>query len=548
MALSVFYSYAHEDQELRDRLEIALAGLRHQGLIESWHDRCIGAGEEWQGQIDKHINSADIILLLISPDFIASDYCYGIEMQRALERHRLKQAKVIPIILEPVDWSGAPFAKLQPLPRDGKPVTLWTHRNEAFLDIANGIREVVRRYHRPAPAGPFSTAVLPDEAPRSRVLDAALPSQVVQGRATELLVLIRLPGSAGLNGALLADDDADPRPQDVRSKPFEVMFPLGTMGQPEPLKVTIEVTSPDFHPASQRKNVFIPVNADSEICAFVLTPQRTGQLTVFVELQWEDAQRGHRRLRTNCLGDTSGEHREAPMNVVSMPLMVLITPPPADPPRGHMSVLRGSWVPILVALIGVLGASIAAIIGKLPELSCDRPAKSIAIVKAPFSVSDLFKPGDFMGDGENGENYLEINEGFTGNPRPGDSDGICTRIRYKQRGEKGFAGIYWAWPDHNWGDKPGRRVVGASKISFWAAGENGREVVEFKAGGIEGKQFFDTFQAVLGQRRLTKEWTRFEIDLQGKDLSDVIGGFAWDAAANWNDFPLTFYLDDIRYE
>ena len=112
-------------------------------MIDEWHDRRIGAGQEWAGAIDEHLNSADFVLLLVSADFLASDYCYDLEMTRALERHDAGDACVIPVILRSVDWRGAPFAKLQALPRDAKPVTSWPDRDEAFTDVARGIRQVV---------------------------------------------------------------------------------------------------------------------------------------------------------------------------------------------------------------------------------------------------------------------------------------------------------------------------------------------------------------------------------------------------------------------
>ena len=122
-AVEVFYSYAHKDEKLRNALVEHLSTLRRQGYISEWHDRHILAGTDWAQEIDAHLNSASLILLLISPSFIASDYCYGIEMQRALERHHARQARVIPVILRPTDLSGTPFAALQFLPTDGKAVT-----------------------------------------------------------------------------------------------------------------------------------------------------------------------------------------------------------------------------------------------------------------------------------------------------------------------------------------------------------------------------------------------------------------------------------------
>ena len=117
-APEVFFSYSHNDEELRDKLEKHLSSLKRQSVISLWHDRSISAGNEWAGQIDQHINSAQIILLLVSADFLSSDYCYDIELSRALERHKAGEATVIPIILRPVDWRGSPFSKLQALQRN----------------------------------------------------------------------------------------------------------------------------------------------------------------------------------------------------------------------------------------------------------------------------------------------------------------------------------------------------------------------------------------------------------------------------------------------
>jgi hypothetical protein len=141
--VEVFYSYAHEDEVLRNELEKHLSLLKQQGLIDAWHDREIGAGTEWQQEIDTHLNSAGIILLLISPDFMSSDYCSDIEVKRAMERHRAGAARVIPIILRRVDWHGAVFGKLQALPMDGKPVSQWLDRDDAFYEIVKGIRKVI---------------------------------------------------------------------------------------------------------------------------------------------------------------------------------------------------------------------------------------------------------------------------------------------------------------------------------------------------------------------------------------------------------------------
>ena len=117
--------------------------LKRERVISGWHDRKIKPGTEWKGQIDAHLESAQIVLLLISADFLASDYCYDIEMDRALARYDAGEAQVIPIILRPCDWPYSRFGKLQALPRDGKPVSAWPTHDQAFNEVARGIRRVV---------------------------------------------------------------------------------------------------------------------------------------------------------------------------------------------------------------------------------------------------------------------------------------------------------------------------------------------------------------------------------------------------------------------
>lgn len=179
---SVFFSYSHADEALRNQLETQLSMLKRQGVIETWHDRRIGAGREIHSSIDEHINTDDIILLLVSSDFLASDYCYEIEMQRAMQRHESGEALVIPVILRACDWHDAPFGKLKAVPLDGKPVTQWPDIDEAFLQVAKAVREAVRsttnaQTQTPARTVPTSSASISvsplPEAPRSSNLRLA---------------------------------------------------------------------------------------------------------------------------------------------------------------------------------------------------------------------------------------------------------------------------------------------------------------------------------------------------------------------------------------
>src|SRR5262245_37578502 len=141
--LEVFFSYSHLDQALCNELNAHLAALRRQSVIKNWTDRKITAGDEWRDEIEKHLDSADLILLLVSADFLNSDFCYLIETSRALIRHESGDARVIPVIVRPVEWQGLPIGKLQALPKDSKPVTSWTNRDEAWLNVAQGVRKAI---------------------------------------------------------------------------------------------------------------------------------------------------------------------------------------------------------------------------------------------------------------------------------------------------------------------------------------------------------------------------------------------------------------------
>jgi TIR domain/Type I restriction modification DNA specificity domain len=125
-------------------LEKHLGIMKRQDQITVWYDQDISAGKQWKDEIDSHLNTANIILLLISPDFMNSDYCYSVEMQRALQRHKDGDARVIPVLLRPVDWENAPFSKLQVLPTNSIPVNSWNKLDDAFVNVAREIRKVVQ--------------------------------------------------------------------------------------------------------------------------------------------------------------------------------------------------------------------------------------------------------------------------------------------------------------------------------------------------------------------------------------------------------------------
>jgi len=145
MPVKIFFCYAREDEPLLNELKKHLRPLQYEGLIDVWYDRDVSAGTEWETVIKQHLNAAEIILLLVSPDFMSSKYCYGVEMKLALERRKRGEAEVIPVILRHVYWHGGPLGKLQALPTDGKPVTDpgWHNPDRAFFDVTTGIRNVL---------------------------------------------------------------------------------------------------------------------------------------------------------------------------------------------------------------------------------------------------------------------------------------------------------------------------------------------------------------------------------------------------------------------
>ncbi len=143
--ISLFYSYSHKDEDLRLKLETHLSALRRGGLIAEWHDRKLEPGDAWRDEIDRHLASADIVLLLVSSDFIASDYCWGEEMTKALARHARDEARIIPVILRHCRWRNTPLGSLQAVPKDARPIKAWPDEDAAFDDVAAAIERSLQQ-------------------------------------------------------------------------------------------------------------------------------------------------------------------------------------------------------------------------------------------------------------------------------------------------------------------------------------------------------------------------------------------------------------------
>jgi tetratricopeptide (TPR) repeat protein len=210
--IEVFCSYAHEDASLLGELKTHLAGLQRQGRISTWYDRQIKAGTNWAEVIDTHLESASLILLLVSSDFLASDYCFEIEMQRAMRRHEASTAQVIPIIVRPCDWTHTPFARLQSLPRDGKPVTEWPNSDSAWNDVTASIRRAIDDLSVLAASAPRATqsAIWNVPYPRNSFFTGRndvlkrLHKQLLAGHPTDLSQPQAISGLGGIGKTQIA--------------------------------------------------------------------------------------------------------------------------------------------------------------------------------------------------------------------------------------------------------------------------------------------------------------------------------------------------------
>ena len=209
--IKVFYSYAHKDEGLRRELDAALAVLRRNGVIQDWSDRSILPGGNWTEEIDDKLASADLVLLLISSDFVQSEYCWGVELQAALARHQAGKARVVPILLRPVYWKGAPFAKLQALPPDGKPVTEWEPRDRGWATVAEGIDDLASELMRQLPRQQATPRRARWPRPLMHLVGREAEVRAVREKLAADACLLTLNGPAGVGKSHLAlEVGADP--------------------------------------------------------------------------------------------------------------------------------------------------------------------------------------------------------------------------------------------------------------------------------------------------------------------------------------------------
>jgi hypothetical protein len=325
-AISIFYSYSHVDELLRNELAKHLSIIERAGWIREWHDRKILPGDEWDKKISQYLEKADLILLLISSDFLSSSYCQDIETARAIELHEKGRARVVPVILRPVIWQASPLSRFQALPRDARPVTQWPDRDLAFVNICEGILAIVITWGTageaevPSPASPRSTPLLDgiSEA-RKRILDAALPARVLVNKTTVLAVMVRREQSSGLRRVLELDATYGVGAEDVRStKSFPIRFVSDPDGVLIPVELVLKLESPDFEIALKEKSIAVPARGDSDPRVLLLTPLHEGELVVHLELWQNNSSIAQCLLRTNAVSDEAKVTRK--QRLVSVPL------------------------------------------------------------------------------------------------------------------------------------------------------------------------------------------------------------------------------------
>jgi hypothetical protein len=151
MTIKVFISYSHKDEQHKDSLDEHLAMLKRNCVIDAWHDRKIVAGEKWAEEISENLEQSELILFLISSSFLASDYCFSNEMQRAIAMHEEGRAQLIPILIRPCDWASSELSKFQAVPKDAKPISTWTNHDEAWLDAICGIKRHLEKFQSTSP-------------------------------------------------------------------------------------------------------------------------------------------------------------------------------------------------------------------------------------------------------------------------------------------------------------------------------------------------------------------------------------------------------------
>ena len=201
MAVKVFISYSHKDEPYKDQLVAHLSALKNLGVIQQWDDRQIELGQQWDNQINTAMNDAELILLLVSSDFLASDYIVGKEISTALERSKRNETKLVPIIVRPCDFADTPLAQFQATPKNAKPISTWSNQDEAFLDVIQHLKMILMPQKSSAPAWISPSNEAPAVANSAPHFDADEIRNMIASNKIELAI------SALTNDAKTADKE-----------------------------------------------------------------------------------------------------------------------------------------------------------------------------------------------------------------------------------------------------------------------------------------------------------------------------------------------------
>lgn len=367
--IQVFCIYSHQDRALRDELVKHLELLRQSLLIRAWHDGELTGGQDWQQEIETQLRDAHVILLLVSIDFLNSDFVRQHELPVALERHKKGEALVIAVIMQPVQWAQSGLDFLQTLPEGLRPVVLWSPQDLAYVNICEGILAAVLVWQgRKVPGIP---TVRPT-AVRRRVVDLALSRRVPIGNTTILAVMVRRADEGGLRAVLDADPSLGLSPEQLESaNSFPLEFPRGADGFLTSLDLTIAIESEDFSCRAPHKTLPVSPKGDSAACVFLLEAKHDGPLVLLVKIVHADKMLLARVLRAEGVTEAVFEPvvEEVPCREVSEeapPTETFFQPivemPPAPPDRPFYATPPRAPIQQPPFLAGRTGAILASVL------------------------------------------------------------------------------------------------------------------------------------------------------------------------------------------
>lgn len=182
----IFISYAHKDEELKKQFETHLSGLKRQNVVDVWDDRQVLIGEKWDEKIKNKLLTSDIVIFLISSDFLASEYINEVEIKETILRHKNNEVLIAPIFLRPCDFESSILSGFQGVPRDAKFITTWSDKDSAFLEVINELKKLINEFipkEKPTVVSSFF--------PKSNIPECDTPPDIAKwvGRNEELELL-----------------------------------------------------------------------------------------------------------------------------------------------------------------------------------------------------------------------------------------------------------------------------------------------------------------------------------------------------------------------